>query len=43
MGLQALFAKIIETKVVGRPLKSLWEVLLDDHLHHGHLQGLQDV
>ena len=46
MNLQALFSKIIETKVVRHHLKSLWEVsldIMDNHLHHGHLRGLRCV
>ena len=38
-----IFSNIIEAKVVRYYVKSVCEVCLDidNHLHHGHFQGLQ--
>ena len=38
-----IFSHIIEAKVVRYDVKSVCEVCLDNHLNHGHFQGLQGV
>ena len=38
-----IFSNIMETEVVEYYLKSVSDVSQDSHLHHGHLQALQDV
>ena len=38
-----IFSNIMETEVVEYYLKSVSDVSQVSHLHHGHLQALQDV